>query len=115
VATIRAVLIGMSPMLGDILKQCIKHQTKAEIVGELFVDYDEELLRELSPDVVVISLSRDESDKFANRLLDLLPRAKIIALSPDNRQAKYYTISIRRTVLSDFSPDQIARLISRAH
>ena len=102
-------------MLGDILKQCIKHQTKAEIVGELFVDYDEELLRELSPDVVVISLSRDESDKFANRLLDLLPRAKIIALSPDNRQAKYYTISIRRTVLSDFSPDQIARLISRAH
>jgi hypothetical protein len=81
VAAIRAVLIGMSPLLRDILAQSISSQANVEIVGELLAHEWGERLRWLSPDVVIISLRRGEGDDITSRLLDMVPNAKIITLS----------------------------------
>jgi DNA-binding NarL/FixJ family response regulator len=115
VAAIRAVLIGMSPLLRDILAQSISSQANVEIVGELLAHEWGERLRWLSPDVVIISLRRGEGDDITSRLLDIVPNAKIITLSYDNRRATFSDMRARRTVFRDFSPEQIASLIVRTH
>ena len=113
-AAIRAVLIGMSPILRDIVKQCIRSVGDVEIVGEFFAEEGTERLILLKPEVVIISLGRGETDEVASRLLETAPAAKIVALSSDNRSAFCSTMRLHRVVLSDISPQEIASFISRA-
>jgi DNA-binding NarL/FixJ family response regulator len=115
VATIRAVLIGMSPLLRDIVEQSISTQMDVEIIDEIFADDWGERLRSLSPDVVIISLGRNESDDIMIRLLEIVPNARIVTLSHDSRQAIFCEMHTRPTVFPDFSPEEIVSLISRAH
>jgi len=61
------------------------------------------------------SLARDEADDVATRLLETVPTAKIVALSSDNRRALCCTIRHQPLVLTDFSGQEIAAFISRAH
>jgi len=68
VAAIRAVLIGMSPMLRDIVMQCVGGVRDMEIVGEFFTDEWAEPLRFSKPEVIIISLGRGEADDVASRL-----------------------------------------------
>jgi DNA-binding NarL/FixJ family response regulator len=113
VAAIRAVLIGMSPLLRDIVKQSVGGVSGMDIVGEFFAEEWTERVRALKPEVVIISLRHGEADDVASRLLETVPTAKIVALSSGNRSALCCTIR-DRLVLSDFSPQDIAAFISRA-
>jgi DNA-binding NarL/FixJ family response regulator len=115
VVAIRAVLIGMSPLLRDTLAQGFSSQTDVEIVGELSAHGWRERLRNLSPDVVIISLRRGESDDITTRLLKIVPNVSIITLSHDNRRAIVTGVRARPTVFLDVSPEQIANLIIRRH
>jgi DNA-binding NarL/FixJ family response regulator len=102
-------------MLRDIVKQCVMSQVDVEVVGELFAGDWTERLRMLKPEVVIISLRPGESDVIATRLLEIVPSAKIVALSPDNRRALFCTMRAHRLLLSDFSAEEVAALISRGH
>lgn len=108
---IRAVLIGVPPMLRDIVKQCVGSEMEMEIVGEFLADEDRQQMRLLRPEVVIISLARGEADDAATRLLEAAPHAKIVALSSDNRRAFCCTMRPHRKVLRDFSPREIGEFI----
>jgi DNA-binding NarL/FixJ family response regulator len=109
-ATMRAVLVGLSPMLKDIVQQCVLRHFNTEIVGELF-SHDWAAVRLMMPDVVIVSLHTDESDDVATRLLDVVPKARIVVLSSDNRQAVVSKIRIDHLVISDFSAEEIVAAI----
>jgi len=111
VVGIRAVLIGVSPMLRDIVKQCVGSERDIEIIGEFLADDDREPLRLLKPEVVIISLARGEADDVADRLLETAPTARIIALSSDNRVASCRMMRAHKKVISDFSLREIAEFI----
>ena len=113
-AAIRTVLIGVPPMLRDIVKQCVGSERDIEIVGELLAEDDKEPLRVLKPEVVIVSLARGDAEDVPNWLLETAPYAKIVALSPDNRKALCCTMQPHRTVLLDFSAQQIADFIRGA-
>jgi DNA-binding NarL/FixJ family response regulator len=113
VAAIRAVLIGLSPLLRDIVKQSVAGVRDMDIVSEFSADEWTERLRALKPEVVIISLRRGEADHVASRLLGTVPTAKIVALSSDNRRALCCTIR-DRLVLPDVSAQEIASFLSRA-
>jgi DNA-binding NarL/FixJ family response regulator len=102
-------------MLRDIVKQSVGGDRDVEIVGEFLADEATERLRILKPEVVIVSLRRDEADDIAAQLLEIVPTAKIVALSADNRNALCCVMRPHGLVLSDFSPQEIAGFISRAH
>jgi DNA-binding NarL/FixJ family response regulator len=108
---IRVVLIGMSPMLRDIVKQAIGSYSDIEIAGELFADGWAERLRALKPEAVIISLARGEGDDVTSRLMEAAPNAKIVVLSADNRSALCCAAGRHQRVLFDVSPQEIAEFI----
>lgn len=108
---IRAVLIGVPPMLRDIVKQCAGGERDFEIIGEFPAGDDSEELRLLKPEVVIVSLAGEEADDVASRLLETAPQAKIVALYPDNRKALCCMMRPHRKVLCDFSPREIGEFI----
>lgn len=85
-ATMRTVLVGLPPMLRDIVDECLLRHFNTEIVGELSSD-DLATVRGMMPDMVIVSLLTDETDDIGIRLLEIVPKAKILVLSPDNRKA----------------------------
>ena len=111
-ARVRVVLIGMSPLLHDIVKQAIGSDRDMEVVGEVFADGSRDRLRALRPDVVIVSLARDQGDDVTNELLEAIPTAKIVALSFDNRHALCRMAGRRQKVLVDVSARDIAAFIS---
>jgi DNA-binding NarL/FixJ family response regulator len=110
-ATMRAVLVGLSPMLKDIVQQRVLRHLNTEIVGELF-SHDLAAVRLMMPDVVIVSLRTDESDDVATRLLEIVPKARIVVLSSDNRQAVVSKMRIHHLVISDFSPEEMVAAIN---
>lgn len=109
-ATMRAVLVGLSPMLRDIVLECILRHFDIEIVGELS-SHDLATVRRTMPDLVIISLLSDDDDDIAIPLLEVVPKAKIVVLSPDNRQAAVSKLRIHRLVISDFSAEELVAAI----
>jgi DNA-binding NarL/FixJ family response regulator len=116
VPTVRTVLIGMSPMLRDIVKECIGNELDLEIVGEFGANEWTGRVRSVTPEVIIVSLRRDEADDdVASRLLKEAPTAKVVALSSDNRRALCYIMPAYRRVISDFSSQEITTFIGRPH
>jgi DNA-binding NarL/FixJ family response regulator len=108
--TMRAVLVGLSPMLKDIVQQCVLRHFDTEIVGEI-LSHDWAAVRLMMPDLVIVSLGTDECDGVATRLLEIVPKARIVVLSSDNRQAVVSKMRIHRLVISDFSPEEMVAAI----
>lgn len=108
-AGIRAVLINLSPMLRDIVRQSVGSERDMEIVGEFPADDGGEPLRLLAPEVVIVSVDRGDAEDVAARLLETAPRARIVALSPDHRTA--FCCEMHRKVIFDISPREMAEFI----
>jgi DNA-binding NarL/FixJ family response regulator len=109
-ATMRTVLVGLSPMLRDIVHECVLRHFNTEIVGELSSD-DLATVRGMMPDLVIVSLLTDESDDIGIRLLEIVPKAKILVLSPDKRKAVVSKMRIHSLAISDFSAEELVAAI----
>jgi DNA-binding NarL/FixJ family response regulator len=113
VETVRTILVGMTPLLRDIVRQSLDGKTNVEVVGEFKSDGWTERLRYLKPDVVIVSSRTNEADEVARRLLETAPFAKVVVLSSDSRRASFMTMRIDRLELSDPSIQEIADFIGR--
>jgi DNA-binding NarL/FixJ family response regulator len=103
----------MTPLLRDIVSQCLESKIDVQVVGEFQSGGWTERLRYLRPDMVIVSLRGSEGDDVAARLLETAPGAKVVVLSSDGRQASFVTMRIERADLSDPSIQEIADFISR--
>ncbi len=107
---IRAVMVTMPPLVGDLIKQLTTGHVDLEVVGEFGSRHDvAHGLLALRPDLVVIGLRRNEGEAVVLRLLELTPRAKVVAVTHDGRNILGFELQRRR--FSDLSPHDLLDFI----
>jgi DNA-binding NarL/FixJ family response regulator len=109
---LRTVTVAITPLLGDIISQVVAERAPIDIVASL--DSRDQLaprLRTLAPDLVLIGLGEDEGGAITLSVHNVVPRAKVIALSHDGDHA--YLPAPRRhgTKLIDLSPKALIEAI----
>jgi DNA-binding NarL/FixJ family response regulator len=100
------ILLGRMPrMLRDILRDAITSQTDLAVIDQ--TEGDETLfvtLDRTDPDVVVLDAGEQGSPGQINELLRRYPRATVLAVSTDGREAMLYALRPNVDLLYDTSP-----------
>jgi DNA-binding NarL/FixJ family response regulator len=105
---IRTVVVTMSPLLSDIIKQLLIHQTVLDVIAEFDTrDALEERLRNTAPNLILIGLRPGEGDGIGLSFLALVPAAKVIAFSSDGRHAYLHEMRAHRAALIEVSPQAL--------
>jgi DNA-binding NarL/FixJ family response regulator len=91
-------------LLADIIKQLVAGEIRLDVVAR----FDKrallwEKLPEIAPDLVLVGLRSQETDRICRSLLHLLPIAKVIAFSSDARKAYIHEMRPHRAALIDVS------------
>jgi chemotaxis response regulator CheB len=85
-ARLRAVAVGMSPLLADIVRHVLTSRSQIEIVAELAASPSLiERLQALAPDLVMISETTVESVPTGATIAAALKHARVVTLSRDGR------------------------------
>jgi DNA-binding NarL/FixJ family response regulator len=108
VAAIRTVMITMSPIFRDLIKQLTAEHRDLNVVAALDTREGlEERLRSLAPELILVGLGRNEGDEVGLSLVRFLPNTKVFAFSSDRRTAFVHRMQPQRTVLRDVSPQML--------
>jgi len=105
VAGLRTVIVTMSTILSDIIATLVEGRATLSVIARLENRTDMPLrLPVLEPDLVLIGLRVGEDDEIAAAALELVPAARVIALSIDGRAAYVHETHAPRAALRDVSP-----------
>jgi DNA-binding NarL/FixJ family response regulator len=108
----RAVFVTMSPLLSGIVRDLLSEKIGLDLIHQIG---DREMLAErlpkLQPDLVVIELSNGEGEDIGRFILQVVPGAKVLAISSDGRDAYLHEMRLHRRHLLDFSPANLLSAI----
>jgi DNA-binding NarL/FixJ family response regulator len=112
---IRTLLIAMSPLFTDVVKQALARHASLEVVGEL--DTCDALVGQrqaITPELILLGLRIGEQEReIGPMLLNIYPKAKVIAFSTDRRHAFVYRMRPYRAALIDLSPEALIKAIDQ--
>jgi DNA-binding NarL/FixJ family response regulator len=112
VASIRTVILTMSPMLRGIITALVADHATIEVLADLGNRAEaEKELPVIAPDLILVGLQGGETDVIALSFLKLVPSAKVIAFSSNARNAYVYEMRAHRTELTDVSPQGLIDVI----
>ncbi len=100
-------------MLGEIIQRAVAGQPDMEIVDELPQD---QMLAEalMRTGVDVLIFAGDHDPTTLQRLLEELPRLKVLVVSADGRETALFELRPQRTPLGEVSPQTIVDAIRGA-
>jgi hypothetical protein len=104
-------MVTMPAMMGDLVKRMAMGRVRLDIIAEL--EDRGALVRRIAPlrpDLVVIGVDRPDLEKDLRALLRRRPTCRIIAVGPGGRMTGY-DLRVRRSELSDLSPDELIAFI----
>jgi hypothetical protein len=115
VPVVRTLLVGISPIFGDIVRRAVARRVTLDIVDEVetcAIAIQRQQL--VTPELILVSLHCEELDRdFGPALLKRFPSAKVIVFSSDKRHAYFYQMRPVRIALIDLSPDALIKVICR--
>jgi hypothetical protein len=112
VSAIRTVTIALSPLFGDLIVQLMAPRRRLELVASL--DGTEGVsaqLKAIAPELVLMSLGRDQDERVARAIAQLAPEAQLIAFFCGARSAIVFRSAERRAVLIDLSAQALIEAI----
>jgi DNA-binding NarL/FixJ family response regulator len=113
VVTIRTAIIGMSPMLRDIVKQSVSYYATLEIVDELSAcEPIEDRLCCAAPELVLVGHHPGGQEDIGPKLLKVIPTAKVIIFSSDISHAYLHQMRPYRVAILDISPEKLGKAIA---
>jgi ABC-type Fe3+-hydroxamate transport system substrate-binding protein len=102
--TCRAVFVTMPRLLSDIVWDFASRELDLTLIGHICTrDALNERVIALNPDLILLGLYAGETYEIAQRMTDLAPTAKVIAISNDCRIAHLYETRGIQKALLDFS------------
>jgi DNA-binding NarL/FixJ family response regulator len=108
VNSIRTVTITMAPLFRDLVTVLLAGHCSIDLVAEIDNRIAiEQRLQALAPELVLIGLGAGEGDEIGSTLAGSVPGARLIAFSSDNRHAFVHQLHRPRSVLLDFSSQQL--------
>jgi DNA-binding NarL/FixJ family response regulator len=112
VASIRTVIVTMPRMLSDIIAKLVEDRATLSVIARLRTRFDMQVrLPALAPDLVLIGLRVDEDDEIAAAALELVPDARVVALSIDGRAAYVHEMQVPRAALLEVSPAALVDVV----
>ena len=114
-APTRVVLGTMPPLLGDIVRETLFHQTDVEVLAEVDTrDEVDSAVTHTGAHVAILGISPGDWNTLSGLLGDLLashPRLTVIALASDGRNGYVYQLQPRTVAIDDISPTSLVRAI----
>ena len=109
---LRCVFVTVPPLLAAILAEALSRRVELHLLAE----YDTregmaERLEGLAPDLLVIGLTPGEPDAVGAALIELIQHGKVLLISNSGDQAFVYEMRSCRSVLSNFSPDNLLTIV----
>jgi hypothetical protein len=115
VAAIRTVLVTTPVLLHDLIERLAIGRVEIDIVAQLDGRRAlAERLAPLRPQLIVIGLRENETERLIHGLLMQLPQARVITLSHDGRSMVGYDLQMHRTALSGRSVQDVFDFIDPA-
>jgi hypothetical protein len=110
---VRTVVVTMSPLLADIVLDCLQPYLAIDLIG-ILKDREAlaERLAESRPDLVLLGLVGVESDACARPLLALLPHARFLVLAPNGQHAWLHEMRPHRSAMRYFSKQRLLRTLA---
>jgi DNA-binding NarL/FixJ family response regulator len=113
-AAVRTAMIGMSPMFRDIVKRSVARHVTLEVILEMKAHESLDQLKNFAPELVLICLNPAFRDDIGEKILTVLPSARVIVFSRDKRDGYLYETRPTRATLSDISPEKLIKAIARS-
>ena len=117
-APTRVVLGTMPPLLGDIVRETLIHQTDVEVLAEVDTHGEvDSAVTHTGAHVAILGVAPDDWSTLSGLLSDLLashPRLTVIALASDGRNGYVYQLQPRTVAIDDISPTSLVRAIATA-
>jgi hypothetical protein len=111
VAGVRTVMVTLPAMMGDLIKRLAIGRIQLDVISEI---KDRRTLAQrlaaLRPALIVIGVEDADPDAEVRSLIRRLPASRFIAIASDGRMTGY-ELRVRRTDLSDLSPDGLIGFI----
>src|SRR5208283_3426034 len=102
----------MSPIVADLLAALLAGIVDLDVVARFDDRSTAEIdLVPLSPDLIFLGLSAEETDEFARRLLARLPHASVVALAHDARHVYLHEMRPHRKALANISADELVAVL----
>jgi DNA-binding NarL/FixJ family response regulator len=112
VPKVRGVIVTLAPMLAAIVTEALSRGLELELLADLQDrTHLEKRLQKLQPDLVVIGLAAGESDELGAQLLAKHPAIRFLLIDAAGTYAYLHEMRPSRSVLHDFSPDNLLAAI----
>jgi DNA-binding NarL/FixJ family response regulator len=111
---LRVAFAEMTPRLRDIVADALADETEldAEVINCSIGELEE--MPEFDCDVLIGSTADVDEARYAEKLLKLVPRAKVFLISDREGRATLYELDTQKQVLGEVSPEELARAIRGA-
>lgn len=109
---IRVALVGLPPLLHDIVIRLVADQSDLEVVGQ-YRQYEELFVsdNESAPDVIVIGIGDGDVNGICGRLLAQHPQVKIVAVGGEGRRVFLYDLRPHKVAVGEVSPEELLQAI----
>jgi len=115
VAPTRVVLGTMPPLLGDIVRETLIHQTDLEVLAEVGTRGEIDFaVTSTRAHVAILGISPGDwgtLDVLLRQLLKSHPQLRVIALASDGRSGYVYQLEPRTVAIADVSPAALVNAI----
>ena len=111
-ASIRLVLVTMTPLDAGIITDLISNYARIDIVGDFVSRAEAEIsVSDIAPDLILIGVPGEEADVIARAFLGLAPFAKVIVISTDASGASLYEAGAHRLDLRRASSQEFIKAV----
>jgi chemotaxis response regulator CheB len=111
--SVRTVAVTVSPLLTGLITEVLKPGLTLDLVGARQSRATlEDMLRKLTPDLVLFGLIDDETDAAALPVRNILPSAVILVLSPNGDCAWLHKSCGCRVALAHLSVSALAKALA---
>lgn len=112
---IRTVIVTLPEFVRDLLSQLSIDRVNLDIVAELRVRSRlAQNLQLIQPQLVIIGLRRNETDKIIRQMLTVVPATKFIAFLHSGRKILGLQLCLQRKNLTDAPPNGLLDFIRRS-
>ena len=112
---IRVLLVGMAPILRDIVRQAVERQEDMEVVAEAAEGH--RLRAEVEGSgagVVIVGLEDADAVEACAAVVAERPATKVLGLEADGRRGILYALRVPRVALDDLSPEGLVAAVRAA-
>jgi DNA-binding NarL/FixJ family response regulator len=113
VERIRILLVGVPPLMADILRGSA--EPDVAVVGERRADGDlVEALDEVAANAVIVGTAEPGLPSAAALLFSRRPAVKVVGITGDARRATLYELRLQRQIIGEVSPSELVGAIRAA-